>query len=105
MTAHDGTGETRARRAGALDIRSITAVLFAIYGVLLTGVGIASTSPEDIAKAAGININLWLGLGMLLVAVVFGLWVRLRPVVVNTGEPAEPGGSGKVDSDHSAAQA
>jgi hypothetical protein len=105
MTAHDGAGETRAQRAGALDIRSITAVLFAIYGVLLTGVGIASTSPEDIAKAAGININLWLGLGMLLVAVLFGLWVRLRPVVVTTGEPAEPGRADKVDSDHSAAQA
>jgi hypothetical protein len=99
MTAQDGAGETRARRAGALDIRSITAVLFAIYGLLLTGVGIASTSPEDIAKAAGININLWLGLGMLLVAVVFGAWARLRPVVVTTGEPADVSGSDKADSE------
>jgi len=31
-------------------------------------------------KAAGININLWMGLGMLALGLLFLLWWRLRPL-------------------------
>lgn len=81
----------RNRTAGAFDVRTIIAALFAIYGVVLVAVGVAATSPEDIAKAAGVNINLWTGIGMLLFAAGFALWVWLRPIVVegeHTGETA-----------------
>ncbi|CAM05424.1 hypothetical protein A8924_6600 [Saccharopolyspora erythraea NRRL 2338] len=68
--------------AGAFDIRVIIAALFAIYGLVLLVVGVVATAPEDVAKAAGININLWSGVGMLVFTALFVLWARLRPIRV-----------------------
>jgi hypothetical protein len=53
-----------------------------LYGVLLTVVGLFDNSAE-VAKADGIRINLWLGLSMLLLGVLFLLWVRLRPLQID----------------------
>ena len=78
--------QPRARKAGAFDIRLIIALLIGVYGVILTVMGIGFASDEEIAKAAGVNINLWAGLGMMVVAAGFILWARLRPVIV----PADP---------------
>lgn len=72
--------------AGAFDIRVIIAVLFGIYGVVITVMGLVATSSRDIDKAAGVNINLWSGIGMLVLAAVFVVWARLRPIIV----PDEP---------------
>ena len=58
--------------------------LFAVYGLMLTIAGFF-TSDADIAKAADININLWLGLGMLLLGVFFLVWWRVSPM-----KPPEP---------------
>ena len=77
--------QPRARKAGAFDIRLIIALLIGVYGVILTVMGIGFTTDEDIAKAAGVNINLWAGLGMLVVTALFVLWAVIRPLVV----PAE----------------
>jgi glucose uptake protein GlcU len=74
--------QPRARKAGAFDIRLIIALLIGVYGVILTVMGIGFTSDEDIAKAAGVNINLWAGLGMLVVAALFVIWAVARPLVV-----------------------
>jgi hypothetical protein len=71
------------------DLRLIIAVLFAVYGVVLIVVGTAFTSDADLQKAAGININLWSGIGMAALAAVFALWVRLRPLVVPDEVPAD----------------
>ena len=35
---------------------------------------------KELAKASQININLWMGLGMLVIAVFFLGWWRLRPL-------------------------
>ena len=78
--------QPRARKAGAFDIRLIIALLIGVYGIILTIMGAAFTSDEQIAKSADVNINLWAGIGMLVVAALFVLWARLRPLVV----PAEP---------------
>jgi hypothetical protein len=69
------------RTAGAFDVRSIIALLFAIYGVVLTVVGVVQPAAE-IVKSAGVNINLWAGIGMIAFAAVFGLWARIRPIRV-----------------------
>jgi hypothetical protein len=61
------------------DLRVLIGGLFTLYGVLLTVAGFF-TSPAEIAKAAGINMNLWLGIGMLVLGLVFLLWVRLAPL-------------------------
>ena len=40
-------------------------------------------SDEEIAKADGIRINIWLGLAMFVLGALFLLWVRLRPLHVS----------------------
>jgi xanthine/uracil/vitamin C permease (AzgA family) len=79
------------RSAGLFDLRYVLALLFVVYGAVLTVMGLVSTSQADLDKAAGININLWGGVVMLVVGILFALWARLRPIVVPvTGtEPAD----------------
>lgn len=79
------TDRARAKKAGLFDIRFVIAGLIGIYGVILVLLGLFNTSEEELARGDGLNINLWGGLGMLVVAAAFGIWARLRPVVV----PAE----------------
>jgi hypothetical membrane protein len=61
------------------DLRTLIGALFVLYGLVLTVVGIFDND-QQIAKADGIRINLWLGLSMLLLGVLFLLWMRLRPL-------------------------
>ncbi|MCG8919605.1 hypothetical protein L6E12_27910 [Actinokineospora sp. PR83] len=75
-------------KAGLFDLRGILALLFGVYGAVLTVMGLVSTSQADLDKAAGVNINLWMGVFMLVVALAFLAWARLRPLAVpdTTGE-------------------
>ena len=57
------------------------ALLFAIYGVVLVVLGFIQPQAE-IDKSAGLNINLWAGVGMVVFAAVFIAWARLRPIAV-----------------------
>jgi hypothetical protein len=82
----------RPRKAGAFDIRLIIALLIGVYGVVLTVMGVGFTSDADLAKAAGVNINLWAGIGMLAFTAIFVLWARLRPIVVPAEAQAEADG-------------
>jgi LPXTG-motif cell wall-anchored protein len=76
-------------KAGAFDIRVFIASLIGIYGVVLIIAGIIGPSEAELAKTGGVNINLYAGLGMAVVAALFLLWARLRPVVVPTEQPAD----------------
>ena len=76
--------------AGAFDVRTIIAGLIGVYGLILTGLGLFRATEEELARADGLNINLWAGLGMLAVAAAFGLWVRVRPIVVDERTPDSP---------------
>jgi hypothetical protein len=77
--------QPRAHRAGAFDVRNVIAGLIGFYGVVLVLVGLFGTSADDRAKTDGFNADLWVGLAMLVFAAAFGLWSRLRPVVVDPG--------------------
>ena len=79
-----------ARIANRFDIRRIIGGLFVVYGVILTIVGIVG-SDEVKNKAAGINVNLWTGLAMLVVGVLMIVWALARPVMA---EPEDPRGEG-----------
>lgn len=68
--------------AGAFDIRTIIAMLIGLYGVVLVLTGLLGTSEQDLRDAGGMNINLDAGIGMVVVAVLFVVWARLRPVRV-----------------------
>ena len=61
------------------DLRVLIGGLFTVYGIVLTIVGLLATQAA-LAKAAGININLWMGLGMLALGVFFLAWWRMRPL-------------------------
>ncbi|GAA3231213.1 hypothetical protein MTQ10_16735 [Streptomyces sp. XM83C] len=71
--------ETKSATAARLfDIRRIIGGLFVVYGVIVTITGLTD-SDAAIDKAEGININLWTGLGMLLLGLFFLAWLKLRP--------------------------
>src|SRR3954451_9148578 len=89
----------RAQRAANLfDLRRILAGLFFVYGAILTVLGIGA-SDADIRKAAGLNINLWVGLAMLLLAALFLAWALWRPLGEQIGGSSgdEPRGSAGDD--------
>jgi hypothetical protein len=80
-TSGTGSGE-EVHKAGAFDIRVFIASLIGIYGVVLVIYGIVGSSAADLKKTGDVNINLWAGIGMVLVSAFFITWARLRPVVV-----------------------
>jgi hypothetical protein len=79
-TTSEGTA-TRSK-AGLFDVRNIIGALLGIYGVVLLIMSF-STSDADLAKASGVNANLWVGLGLLAFAIFFIAWAALRPIVVD----------------------
>jgi len=72
----------RGHRAGIFDIRNIIGALLGIYGVVLVIMSFV-TSDRQLAKASGVNANLWVGIGLLAFAVFFIGWAFLRPIVVD----------------------
>src|SRR4051794_8912753 len=83
-----------ARLANRFDIRRIIGAVFIFYGVVLTLVGLLG-SHADKTKAAGININLWTGLGMLVVGILMLAWALLRPTMPDPPEQRGKG-SGRI---------
>ncbi len=81
QTSAPQESENETHRAGLFDIRVIIGGLMGIYGVILTILGLVG-SHTDKTKADGVNINLWAGLVMILAAIFFIAWARLRPIVV-----------------------
>ena len=77
-----GTGTTAPHKAGAFDIRNIIGALMGVYGVILALAGVFG-DPE-LEKTGDVNANLWTGLALVVVAVFFIGWTRLRPIVVPT---------------------
>ena len=72
--------ETKSATAARIfDLRRIIGGLFVIYGVIVMIAGFTA-SDAAIHKAEGGNINLWTGLGMLLLGLFFLVWLKLRPV-------------------------
>ena len=85
-TSGTGTGEKHA--AGAFDVRNVIAALIGFYGVVLVVVGLVD-GEEALEKTDGFDANLWVGLGMLVFALAFALWSRLRPIVVASPETGD----------------
>jgi hypothetical protein len=87
------SGEKVERAGNLFDLRRIIGGLFALYGLILLALGVGE-SEASISKAAGINVNLWTGLGMLVVAAVFLVWAFTRPLGTEIAEGSDEGGRG-----------
>jgi hypothetical protein len=74
--------EPKSKSAGLFDLRYVLALLFVVYGAVLTVMGIGFTTQAGLDKAGGVNINLWGGVVMLVVGILFAAWARWRPIVV-----------------------
>lgn len=81
------------KTAGAFDIRNVIGLLLGIYGVvlLLAWKFLDPGVNPDTQQLKESAYNGWVGLGILVVAVVFFLWAKLAPIVVST-EPEAPAG-------------
>lgn len=71
------------------ELRMIIAVLFTVYGIVCIVWGLGFTTSAELQKAAGINVNLLAGIGMLVVGLAFGAWA-LRSPIEQAEAPAEP---------------
>jgi hypothetical protein len=88
--ADDVDEAAAARNANRFDVRRIIGAVFALYGIVLLLVGLFGAHHTKV-KAAGINVNLWTGVAMLIVAALMVAWALLRPV---RPEPPETRGQG-----------
>jgi hypothetical protein len=80
MSEQTSMSDDRARRAANLfDLRRVIGGLFVVYGLLLAILGLFDSDAE-IEKAAGVNINLIGGLGMLAFGALMLLWAFTRPL-------------------------
>lgn len=77
---HRATEEATSAASQLFDLRTVIAIMFVFYGVILTIMGLFFETPDDIAKAGGLNLNLWSGIAMIILAVLFYLWARTRPL-------------------------
>jgi hypothetical protein len=73
-------------RVSLFDLRWILAFLFAVYGIVVTLMGLLAHAKTYTASGqnVGINVNLWTGIPMLVLAILFALWAVLRPATVPT---------------------
>ena len=81
-----GTEAPQSAAAKLFDLRVLIGGLFLVYGIMLTVAGLF-TSPKNLAKASHININLWMGIGMLIISAFFLVWWRLRPLQREQPQP------------------
>jgi len=83
-------GAVESAAANLFDLRVLIGGLFVLYGLVLIIAGAVVNSAE-LHKAADININLWMGIGMLVLGALFLLWWRTRPLKVQPApEPEQP---------------
>jgi len=73
--------------AGFFDIRNVIGALMAVYGVILILMG--AFGDEEGEKTGDVNANLWAGIALLVVGIIFLAWARIRPVVVDEEAVAE----------------
>lgn len=66
-------------QAQLTDIRFVIASALGLIGIFLIACSFIFDGADEMAKTGGLNANLWAGLGLSAVALVMGLWWRLRP--------------------------
>jgi hypothetical protein len=78
----DRSGRGKVRKAGLFDIRTFIAALLGFDGIVILLMGLFGDQSTTTEAEPPININLWAGLGLVIAAILFETWKRLRPVKV-----------------------
>jgi hypothetical protein len=73
------------RAANLFDLRRIIGGLFVVWGVLLVVLGLVGMGEVENSE----NINLFAGLGMLALGIVFLLWAFTRPLGQELAEASQ----------------
>jgi hypothetical protein len=77
----DAEKDAAVRSTRRFDLRRIIGGLFVLYGVIVLIVGLVDLGGDAETKmTGGIQINIWTGIGMLVLGGLFFLWDRLAPV-------------------------
>jgi hypothetical protein len=80
--------EQSSSAARLFDIRRIIGGLFLLYGLVLLVAGLVDGA-EASEQAAGIDINVWTGLGMALTGAFFLTWMWRRPLAAQAPPPED----------------
>lgn len=86
MLAQEEELRRQSAAAKLFDVRLVIGGLFIVYGVIVTLLGVFD-SPDEITKAEGVRINLWMGLVMLALGGLFLLWRWWRPLQIGAPAP------------------
>lgn len=102
MSENDTTGQPVRHTAGAFDVRTFIAALMGIFGVILVLAGIfgADTTTQG-TKTPG-NANLWVGIALVIFAVLMQGWAMWRPTIVDEAELAKQKAESEEMGRHSA---
>lgn len=76
------------KKVSVFDLRNVISALLGIYGIVLIGCYFfldPGINPDTGMVKDPID-NLWAGAAMLVVAIIFALWAKLRPVVITEEE-------------------
>ncbi|MGK8360440.1 cell wall anchor protein [Corynebacterium amycolatum] len=85
------TQKTQNKKAGAFDIRNVIGALLGLYGLILMLAYLfldAGVNPET-NEAKQPLYNLYAGIALIVVAVIFFVWTKIRPTVVEEADQAE----------------
>ena len=93
----DSEEQRRAAAARLFDVRRVIGGLFVVYGLIVGAIGIFD-GPSAIETAEDVRINLWSGIAMLALGLLFLLWQRLRPAETPPAPSGETSASRGVEN-------
>lgn len=86
-STRQGTTAEKKVKAGALDVRVIIGSLLGLFGAVLLVTGLVNgSSNDDPPMSDPDHLNLYVGIALLLAALFFIGWSRLRPLLVPVEE-------------------
>ncbi|GGF37645.1 hypothetical protein GCM10011519_09010 [Marmoricola endophyticus] len=102
MSESDTTEQPVRHTAGAFDVRTFIAALMGIFGVILVLAGIFGSDTTTTGTKTPGNANLWVGIALVVFAVLMQGWAMLRPTIVDEAELAKQKAEAEEMGGHSA---
>ena len=78
--AADPPEDASVQTAGTFDIRNFIGTLLGLFGLILIGMGLFAFDDRAAAKTDGLNADLWAGVAMLVVGLLFIVWTKVDPI-------------------------